>query len=280
MLGLISAMRVEMELIAAALENSHTQRVGGVEFQTGTLWGQEAVLCVCGPGKVNAALCTQAMILHCHPEAVLNLGVAGSLSDEVSIGDVVVGVYAVQHDMDTSPLGDPPGLIPGINILRLPLDEALQKKLGRALLALPDIRGTFGGIATGDQFLHDAARRDHVREQFGAVCCEMEGGAVAHVCHVNNVPCAVVRAISDNADGGSDMDYLKFLDKAAENSVRLVRRFVQEAQGLLSGHQKTQGGIGGPKLSDSRSQTSDMCVGLRRISKKFSPCPSKRPQKA
>lgn len=229
MLGLISAMKIEMELLAEALENGHTERLAGIEFQTGTLWGHEVVLSVCGPGKVNAALCTQAMILRYHPDAVLNLGVAGSLSSKVSIGDVVVGTYAVQHDMDTSPLGDPPGFISGISLLRLPLNDDLQSKLRRALSALPDIKVVFGGIATGDQFLHDAVRRDHVREQFDALCCEMEGGAVAHVCHVNNVPCAIVRAISDNADGSSDADFMKFAKQAAENSVRLVKRFLQEA---------------------------------------------------
>lgn len=228
MLGLISAMKVEMELIAAALENSKSERVGGVTFQTGLLWSHEAVLCVCGPGKVNAALCTQAMIQHYHPEAVLNLGVAGSLSDKVSIGDVVVGTYAVQHDMDTSPLGDPPGYISGINLIQLPLDCLMQEKLRRAFSALQNVKGVFGGIATGDQFLHSAEHRAKVRDQFDALCCEMEGGAVAHVCHVNGVPCAIVRAISDNADGGSDIDFLKFVNHAAENSVRLVKSFLKE----------------------------------------------------
>jgi adenosylhomocysteine nucleosidase len=229
MLGLISAMKVEMELIAAAIENGKMEYMGGVAFQTGSLWGHEVALCVCGPGKVNAAMCTQALIQRYHPEAVLNLGVAGSLSDKVSIGDVVVGTYAVQHDMDTSPLGDPPGYISGINLIRLPLNDLMQDKLRRALSALPDIKGVFGGVATGDQFLHNAAHRVKVRDQFEALCCEMEGGAVAHVCHVNGVPCAIVRAISDNADGGSDVDFLKFVNHAAENSVRLVKRFLQEA---------------------------------------------------
>jgi len=69
MLGLISAMTVEMELLAAALENSSEQYVGGVRYLTGSLWERDVVLSVCGPGKVNAALCTQAMILHFQPEA-------------------------------------------------------------------------------------------------------------------------------------------------------------------------------------------------------------------
>ena len=228
MLGLISAMSVEMELLAEALENSTEQYIGGVKYLKGSLWSHEVVLSVCGPGKVNAALCTQAMILAFSPEAILNLGVAGSLSDLVSIGDVVVGSFAVQHDMDTTPLGDPLGLISGINMLRLPLDETLQKRLFSALESLPDIKGSIGGVATGDQFLHDALRRDKVRHQFEVLCCEMEGGAVAHVCYVNQVPCAIVRAISDNADGTSDMDYPKFVKLAADNSFRLIQQFMKE----------------------------------------------------
>jgi adenosylhomocysteine nucleosidase len=228
MLGLISAMKVEMELLAAELTDAKTEHLGGMTYQTGTLWGKPVVLSVCGPGKVNAALCTQTMITSYRPEAVLNLGVAGSLSPEVSIGDVVVGAYAVQHDMDTSPMGDPPGFISGISLIRLPLDEGLRKKLTQALASLQDVRGISGGIATGDQFLSDPVRKERVRELFGALCCEMEGGAVAHACHLNSVPCAVVRAISDNADGSSPTDFYRFLSHAAENSVRLVRQFLQE----------------------------------------------------
>ena len=228
MLGLISAMKVEMELLAAELEGAITERISGMTYQTGTLWGKPVVLSVCGPGKVNAALCTQTMITTYRPEAVLNLGVAGSISPEASIGDVVVGSYAVQHDMDTSPLGDPPGFISGISLVHLPLDEGLRRKLTKALASLKDVRGLSGGIATGDQFLSDPIRKERVRELFGTLCCEMEGGAVAHACHVNAVPCAVIRAISDNADGSSPTDFYRFLSHAAENSVRLVRQFLQE----------------------------------------------------
>lgn len=228
MLGLIGAMKVEMEQLLINLKDDHTTSSGGMTFHAGSLWGRQAVLCVCGPGKVNAALCAQAMILAFRPEAVINLGVAGSLSESLSIGDVVVGTFAVQHDMDTTPLGDPPGYISGVGLVRLPLDAALGEQLLKALHSLPDLRGAAGGIATGDQFLHDTAGRNRVREEFGCLCCEMEGAAVAHACHVNGVPCAVVRSISDNADGSSDTDFLRFVQHAAENAARLIRLFLAQ----------------------------------------------------
>ena len=228
MLGLISAMQTEMEQLLSELKEPVMEQAGGMTFHRGELCGRPVVLSVCGPGKVNAALCAQTMLLNYKPEAVLNLGVAGSIDPDINIGDIVIGTFAVQHDMDTTPIGDPPGYISGISLVQLPLDVSLQDKLRRALEGLPDVRGAFGGIATGDQFLQDGGRRAQVREQFKALCCEMEGGAVAHACYVNHTPCAVVRAISDRADGSSNMDYFNFLTLAAEKSTALVRRFLQE----------------------------------------------------
>ena len=107
MIGLIGAMDVEIESLEAMLEDRRDISVGMDHFSVGKLFGHEAVLAVCGPGKVNAALCAQSMITRFHPEWILNLGVAGSGSPEVGIGDMVIATAAVQHDMDTSPIGDP-----------------------------------------------------------------------------------------------------------------------------------------------------------------------------
>ena len=106
MIGLIGAMAVEVEGLMACLTDREETRIGMDCFVSGRLFGQEAVLAVCGPGKVNAALCAQSMILHFHPEWVLNLGVAGAGEAGVSIGDMVIATAAVQHDMDVTALGD------------------------------------------------------------------------------------------------------------------------------------------------------------------------------
>ena len=118
-IGIIGAMRVEIEALAAAMENPKTEVISGIEFRSGILCGREAVLAVCGVGKVFAALCAQTMILRCGVDAVINTGVAGTLSGELSIGDIAVAADVVQHDMDTSPLGDPVGLISGLNIVHM-----------------------------------------------------------------------------------------------------------------------------------------------------------------
>ena len=129
MIGIIAAMNVEMESLRSHIENPVTETVGGVTYVSGRLEGQEVVTAVCGVGKVFAALCAQAMILRYRPECIINTGVAGTLTDRLSVGDIAVSTGVVQHDMDTSPIGDPLGLISGINKVVLPADEALAKKL-------------------------------------------------------------------------------------------------------------------------------------------------------
>ena len=227
MIGLIGAMRVEMEQLMRDIQSPATSHMGTMEYVSGLLYGQEAVLSVCGPGKVNAALCAQGMIFRYQPEWVLNLGVAGALSDGLAVGDLVIAAGAVQHDMDTTPLGDPIGLISGINLVTLPCAPKLRERLKKAAQGLKDLRVTEGLIATGDQFINSGEKRRWIREAFHAEACEMEGAAIAHACYLIGIDCGIIRSISDRADGRSDMDYPQFTALAAKNSTRLVRALME-----------------------------------------------------
>ncbi len=231
MIGLIGAMNVEIEALEAKLSERRDTVIGMHRFASGLLFGREAVLSVCGPGKVNAALCAQAMILHFHPDCLLNLGVAGSGESGVCIGDMVAATAAVQHDMDTSPLGDPVGYVSMVGVTEFPCDPALTERLVRAAGRIEGVRVHRGIVATGDQFIHDAAQRGRIHDLFGAKAVEMEGAAVAHACLMNGVPCGILRSISDNADGGSDMDYPTFRDLAAAHSQRVVEILLTEEAG-------------------------------------------------
>ena len=227
MIGIIAAMNVEMESLRSHIENPVTEVISGVRFVRGMLEGKEVVTAVCGIGKVFAALCAQTMILRYAPDMIINTGVAGTLTDQLSIGSIAVSSSVVQHDMDTSPLGDPVGLISGINQVELPADEDLCGRLSACAGAL-GINTVTGVIASGDQFVASSERKAFITEHFGAVACEMEGAAIGQVCYVNEVPFCVLRAISDSADGSSHMDYPTFVKMAAEQSVALMRRFLSE----------------------------------------------------
>lgn len=228
MIGLIGAMSVEVEALMDKLEARQEEKHGMDVFVRGTLFGQEAVLSVCGPGKINAALCTQSMILHYHPQWVLNLGVAGAGEDGIAIGDMVIATAAVQHDADTSPLGDPVGMVSKINLVELPCDAALRARLVKAASHVPGVRVHEGIIATGDQFIGSGEVRSRIHSLFGAKAVEMEGGAVAHACYIHGVPCGILRSISDQADGHSDMDYPTFTRLAASHSQQVVENLLRD----------------------------------------------------
>ena len=226
MIGIIAAMDVEMKSLRSYMENTETEVISGIRFVRGTLEGKDVVTAVCGIGKVFAALCAQTMILHYQPRCIINTGVAGTLTDALTIGSIAVSSAVVQHDMDTSPLGDPVGLISGINKVELPADRLLTGQLS-ACAKVMGIKTATGVIASGDQFVASAERKAFIVEHFNAIACEMEGAAVGQVCYVNKVPFCVLRAISDSADGSSHMDYPTFVQMAAEQSVALLRRFMR-----------------------------------------------------
>ena len=226
MIGIIAAMDVEMKSLRSYMENTETEVISGIRFVRGTLEGKDVVTAVCGIGKVFAALCAQTMILHYQPQAIINTGVAGTLTDALTIGSIAVSSAVVQHDMDTSPLGDPVGLISGINKVELPADRLLTGQLS-ACAKVMGIKTATGVIASGDQFVASVERKAFIVEHFKAIACEMEGAAVGQVCYVNKVPFCVLRAISDSADGSSHMDYPTFVQMAAEQSVALLRRFMR-----------------------------------------------------
>lgn len=226
MTGIIGAMKIEVETIKALMENKKSEVISGVEYVTGTLHGKKIVTAVCGIGKVAAAMCAQTMILKYAPERIINTGVGGSLSEKLAIGDVAVAESLVQHDMDTSPLGDPVGLISGINVVNIPCDEKVVGTLIKCVESLGGIKALKGVIASGDQFIADASKKDYIKSNFNAVVCEMEGASIAQVCYTNGVPFGVVRAVSDCADGSSHMDYGEFLPMAAANAAKLIESFV------------------------------------------------------
>lgn len=229
MIGVIGAMHIEVETIKSLMENKSAEKIGGVEFVKGTLHGREIVIAVCGIGKVAAAMCTQIMILKYSPECIINTGVGGSLSTSLAIGDIAVAESLVQHDMDTSPLGDPVGLISGLNLVNIPADKRVAEILLKGIETLDNVKGMTGVIASGDQFIASNERKKFITDNFGAIVCEMEGASIAQVCFSNGVPFGVVRAVSDCADGSSHMDYGEFLPVAAANAAKLIEYFAINA---------------------------------------------------
>ena len=226
MLGIISAMNVELESIKELMVDIKKKSISNISFYQGKINNKEVVIAVCGIGKVFAAICAQTMILNYKVDAILNVGVGGSLSKKLDVASVCISTSLVQHDMDTSPLGDPVGLISGINIVNIPADANIALNVKKILDKL-NINNEMGVIASGDQFINDKQKKNYIKRTFNAIACEMEGAAIAQVCYVNKVPFCVIRAISDNADGNSHIDYPIFVKMAVKNTTRLIDEYTK-----------------------------------------------------
>jgi len=226
MIGIICAMDVELKSVQAALRDAREEEAYGFRYYSGKIGSRDVVMVRCGIGKVNAAVCCQTMILRYQPECIINTGVAGSLSKSVNLLDIVIATSAVEHDMDTSPIGDPVGFISGINIIQIPCDEKIAQNLLRAANSIGGIHAVTGCIASGDQFVTDGQRKAWIVESFHADAVEMEGAAIAHTCYLSNTPCVVLRSISDSTDDQHQMEFAEFAAVAAKNAARVLTAYI------------------------------------------------------
>ncbi len=227
MIGIIGAMDIEVNQFKDLMQSKETQTISNIEFVSGTLWGKPTVVAVSGVGKVNAAICTEIMCLKYSPDFIINSGVAGGLEASLKICDVVVADAVVQHDMDTSPLGDPVGFISGLNLVDIPCDAVLSKKLAEASSSA-GVHTIMGKIASGDQFINSGEKKNYLINTFGAFACEMEASAIGHAAYKNNIPFCVLRSISDNADGSSHISYTDFVGMASENLKKIMFEFFKK----------------------------------------------------
>lgn len=222
LIGIIGAMAIEVQALKELMDNPKIQTISTVDFYSGKINGVDTVVAVAGVGKVNAAVCTQAMILTYHPDYIINVGVAGGLAPELGIGDIAVATDVVEHDMDTTPLGDEPGYISGMGKVKIPCDEKMLDMMASAAEKIDGIKVLKGTIASGDQFISKNEQRKRITETFNAIAAEMEGASIGHVCYMNNVKFGVLRAISDGANSDSAMDFPTFTKMAAANSIAII----------------------------------------------------------
>ena len=228
-IGIIGAMDVEVEHLKAELADARTERVAGTDFCSGRLGEKDVVVVKCGIGKVNAGICAQVLADHFGCTHLVNTGVAGSLdADRLDIGDLVVSTDCVQHDFEVEELGYEPGLIPGRELVEFVADESLREAaLAAAAEAAPEVHVLAGRVASGDQFVCREQTRRRIVDTFGALCCEMEGAAIAQAAEANGVPFVVVRAISDKPGSeGQAMDYATFERASAERCAKIVEHLV------------------------------------------------------
>ena len=224
MIGIIGAMDEEVTALKEAMDVRETVERAGMNFVKGTIGSKEVTVVRSGIGKVNAGICAQILVSEFQAEVLINTGIAGSLDARIDIGDMVISTDALYHDMAATAFGYPLGQVPRMDLLAFPADERLVKLAVEANAeANPDIHTFTGRVVSGDQFVASDEVKEKILKNFGGLCTEMEGAAIAHAAYLNKVSCVIIRAISDKADGSASEDYPTFEKKAIEHSVRLVK---------------------------------------------------------
>ena len=227
MIGIIGAMDEEVAALKEAMEVIETVERASMLFVKGKLADKEVIVVRSGVGKVNAAVCAQILASEFGVDTLINTGIAGSLDARIDIGDMVISTDALHHDMDATSFGYPIGEVPRMDILAFPADEKLVKLAAEANAeANPDIHTFTGRVVSGDQFVASDEVKGKIADNFGGLCTEMEGAAIAHTAYLNKISYVIIRAISDKADGSATEDYPTFEKKAIEHSVRLVKNLV------------------------------------------------------
>jgi adenosylhomocysteine nucleosidase len=249
-LALIAAMHEELSAVLELMPDEQRERVAGREFWVGHLGGQAVVAVLSGIGKVAAATTATLAIHRFGAQALLFTGVAGGLGEGVRVGDLVVATELLQHDMDASPIF-PRHELPLYGLSRLRADAAMTQRLLQAAHALaadaPRVLGTDtlaafgigtpavhnGLIISGDRFVSSTAESQSLRGELpDALAVEMEGAAVAQVCHDHGLPFAVVRTISDRADDHAPVDFTAFIRHIASRyAAALIGGYLAQGTG-------------------------------------------------
>ena len=219
-IGLAYAMTGEIESILQSTGAKLLETVCGVPFYE----IEEGIIAYAGGvGKVNAAMSTQLFIDRYQPDWILNAGVAGSFVD-VPIGTVVLADTFVQHDVDTSPMGDPVGMVSTVNKIDFPTDDL---SLMKSILDKQGVTYLTGKVATGEVFMVKGERTDRVAQLFSPTLCEMEGGAIAQVCLRNGTKFTALKSVSDRLCHENNADEFFNFPEAMAKLNTIVLPFAQ-----------------------------------------------------
>lgn len=226
--GVIGAMKEEVEILKQWMDISRTDTIAHAKVYIGTLGSHPIVLVESGIGKVNATLITSLLIDRYDVRMIVNTGVAGALSNELDVTDMVVSTSVVHHDVDAMEFGYVFGQVPGMPAL-YDADDKLVDAAVKVLEKNKTVQGFKGLVASGDSFIADSTQKSSIIGSFPeALAVDMESASIAQTCHQFNVPFIIIRSISDKADQAADMTYEEFLKKACINSSEAVKLLLNE----------------------------------------------------
>lgn len=221
-IGIIFAMEEELVELKNEIQILSCEEIYDLTFYKGVLGNVECILVMSGIGKVNAARTTQILIDKMNVDYIFNIGVAGGVSKELKVGDIVIGEKLVQHDFDITAFNHEKGYIPNVGVF-IESDDYLVK------LAKEKIKDAVSGIvASGDIFCTEYMMSEKINRKFQALCVEMEGASIAQVCYLCKIPFLVLRSISDVPNNDNVVTYEEFLKSSSSKIALVMKKLILE----------------------------------------------------
>ena len=209
-IGIIFAMKEELDALKKLINIEKIEKIYELTFFYGIIDNKTCIFVESGIGKVNAARTTQILIDKIGVDYIFNIGVAGGISNDLQVGDIVIGEKIVQHDFDITAFNHKKGYIPNVGVY-IESDKMLINIASNVIT-----EGVKGVIATGDIFCSENNMAKKINDKFGALCVEMEGASIAQVCYLCNIPFIIIRSISDVPNNNNVVTYEEFLTTSAK----------------------------------------------------------------
>jgi adenosylhomocysteine/aminodeoxyfutalosine nucleosidase len=222
----MGAMPEEIEPIISKLDNLQVIDYAANKYYQGQYNGKDVVVAYSKIGKVFATLTATILIEKFGCDVLLFSGVAGAISDELKIGDLIIADGLCQHDLDITAFGHPYGYVPEGEVC-IPTSPRLRG-IAKKVALVKNIVLKEGIIATGDQFVASSDRKNWIGDTFNADALEMEGASVAVVCSALDIEFFILRAISDAADMDASFNFDEFLESSAKVSADFILSMVDE----------------------------------------------------
>lgn len=220
-------MEEEIKRLKEEITDETVTTIANQTFYDGVLHNKPVTVVRSGIGKVNASIATTLLIQEFKVDAVINTGSAGGIGESLTIGDLVISTELAYNDTDNRDIGYTFGQIPQMPP-RFPADQLLQTMIEKAATNV-EWPVQSGLVVTGDTFISSEEQIIQIKEFFPEVLVtEMEGAAVAQTCLQFNIPCAVIRAVSDTADEEAEVTFDEFVVMAGKHSAELVMELVKE----------------------------------------------------
>jgi len=195
-IAVIGTLEEEINSIKSEIEIISAKNIVGLDFIMGKMFGNNVVLVKSGIGKVNASVCTQILIDMYAVDYVIGVGASAILGGEMTTGDVVISDDVCYFDFDTSFLGVPKGVIYRMDESFFKADPELIAFSSKASEEF-GLNNFIGRIVTGDKFVSEVSEKNEIKNEFKALCVDMESGAVAHTCYLNKIPFVIISVVFD-----------------------------------------------------------------------------------